>query len=176
MLGEWLFIDGYPWYPLLNPWFPALFVHPQVVAWQPRWRQVVRPLQKFNACASRLAASVSLGLQERQQGRKNEKFFGCKNGWDDSVHILNGTWYDLISFKSIYGGVLLWLLRCSMLGWFYSYCRTVSIACWETGENAGMILFIVWMLLNIDYLILLMAMLWWMSCPVIDDIYLLLLR
>eukprot|EP00435_Cladocopium_sp_Y103_P050171 s2459_g15.t1 len=37
--------------------------------------KVVRPLQKFNGCASRLAASVSLGLQERQQRRKNEKRF-----------------------------------------------------------------------------------------------------
>eukprot|EP00434_Breviolum_minutum_P021013 symbB.v1.2.018538.t2/scaffold1482.1/size116129/3 len=37
--------------------------------------KVVRPLQKFNACASRLAASVSMGLQERQQRRKSEKKF-----------------------------------------------------------------------------------------------------
>ncbi|CAK9046440.1 unnamed protein product [Durusdinium trenchii] len=37
--------------------------------------KVVRPLQKFHACASRLARSVSMGLQERQQRRKAEKKF-----------------------------------------------------------------------------------------------------
>eukprot|EP00913_Durusdinium_trenchii_P027909 g26169.t1 len=38
--------------------------------------KVVRPLQKFHACASRLARSVSMGLQERQQRRKAEKSLG----------------------------------------------------------------------------------------------------
>lgn len=37
--------------------------------------KVLRPLQKFTCCASRLAANVSLGLQEKRQRRRNEKKF-----------------------------------------------------------------------------------------------------